>query len=130
VLKVARTISFIKNTTMESASKLREMVTKFNVEECKQLRRWLKDRIRLLKNRSFTEMPIDELPLSDKARFILKHENMKTVRDILIRGIGGIYIIRGVGSVTLKEIRECIEGHLPEAFSNPEPQIPSDIEWR
>ena len=76
--------------------------------ECRELERWLKERIKYLDGQPFIKTKIEDLELSIRAYNALKLNKLYTVEDIIHFGIANIPLIRNIGSKTVIEIKKAI----------------------
>ena len=83
-------------------------LSSLSLEECNDLKQWLKKRIKYLKTIPFIKKKIEELDLSTRAYNALKLHDLLTVEDIVRLGFDNIGRIRNIGSKTVDEIKEAV----------------------
>jgi DNA-directed RNA polymerase alpha subunit len=97
------------NDFFESIDKpSQDWLNALRLAECRELERWLKERIKYLDSLPFIKEKIEHLELSIRAYNALKSNKLHTVEDIIHFGIANIPLIRNVGSKTVIEIKKAI----------------------
>lgn len=91
-------------------SSFQQSLTNLNLEECQQLRSWLNGRINYLKNIPHIKKKIKDLNLSPRAYNALFRNGFITVEDVVLHGVENMALLKNVGTKTLTEIRDAIEG--------------------
>jgi len=76
--------------------------------ECRELERWLKERIKYLDSLPFIKKKVEDLKLSCRAYNALKSNKLHTVEDIIHFGMANIPLIRNIGAKTVMEIKKAI----------------------
>jgi len=97
--------NFIKNDPGFEQS-----LTNLNINECKELRRWVNRRIKYLGNIPHHEKKIKDLNLSVRAYNALSSNELFTIEDVLRYGIHKLANLKNVGAKTANEIRLVVEG--------------------
>jgi DNA-directed RNA polymerase alpha subunit len=102
-------IGKMANDFFESINKpSQDWLNALRLAECRELERWLKERIKYLDSLPFIKKKIEDLNLSFRAYNALKSNKLHTVEDIIHFGIANIPLIRNIGAKTVVEIKQAI----------------------
>jgi DNA-directed RNA polymerase alpha subunit len=86
-----------------------QSLTNLNLNECKELRRWVNRRIKYLTNIPHPEKKIKDLNLSVRAYNALLNNDLITIADVLRYGIHKLANLKNVGIKTANEIKLAVE---------------------
>ncbi|HEX2606481.1 MAG TPA: DNA-directed RNA polymerase subunit alpha C-terminal domain-containing protein [Flavisolibacter sp.] len=95
----------------------RQHIQHLSLAECQEAKQLLENRISKLYKPELwpiMDIHIEALQLSSRAYNALKINRINTVGDILVNGLDKLGMIRNVGSLTEKEVRNKLIGILPK----------------
>lgn len=89
----------------------KRLMSCFTLKECQDAIDILQKRVDQLSNKDYQTWltkSIHDIGLSNRAIYSLLPANIKTMGDILAWGIDRIYLIKGCGQQTTKEIKDAV----------------------